>query len=371
MIEEIYTKLSEQIINVEIFIIPYARRLLRLLALPYCYFKLVNWDECKASHYQVAKDFIYIFFKLKYFPDNYSQCRFWELDQKKWADYYGSIYDAYQRASLRKDVQRAEYRVLFDDKEVCYQLCIGAGLPLPKQYTCIDKHDDYRKIIRSILTNDVRELIIKPVRGSGGKGIAFATKDGNNITVKTCDREYLLDDFILISRSVIQEVVCQHQALAYLYQHSINTVRIQTLLTREKEVIILGAMIRFGRDNRQVDNLSSGGLGVGIDLEKGILKEYGHDFRSKKYTSHPTTGVPFLGYKVPYWNVVKELVGKTQLNFAYYKLLGHDIAITPTGPVIIEINAEPDNVMMEQCYGPILEDTRVRAEFINYGLLLN
>ena len=63
---------------------PIIRRILRFIALPYCYFFLVNWKECTASRLQVLKDLLYIFFKLKYYPDNYSPCRFWEKDRKEW-----------------------------------------------------------------------------------------------------------------------------------------------------------------------------------------------------------------------------------------------------------------------------------------------
>ena len=88
--------------------VPYVRRFLRFLALPYCFSK-VNWKECTKTKTQVAFDFLYIFFRLKYFPDNYSPCRLWEKNRAEWAYYYGSNYDPYQRRQLRKVVQPAAY----------------------------------------------------------------------------------------------------------------------------------------------------------------------------------------------------------------------------------------------------------------------
>ena len=57
--------------------------------------------------------------------------------------------------------------------------------------------------------------------------------------------------------------------------------------------------------------------------------------------------------------------------FPFYRLLGLDVAITNGGPVIIEINAFPDFVFMEQGSGPFLRDPLIFEEFAKYGLLYN
>ena len=84
---------------------PYRRRLVRFLALPYCYLRLVDWRQCRASRVRVLLDLLYIFFRLKYFPGNYSPCRLWEKERRQWVRYYGSGYDAYQRARLQREVR--------------------------------------------------------------------------------------------------------------------------------------------------------------------------------------------------------------------------------------------------------------------------
>ena len=141
MLEKLYDTLYSFVDNSKEFIIQYFRRFIRLLTLPYCYIYLVNWSECNSSRWQVAKDFYFIFFKLKYYPDNYSLCRFWEKDRDEWLYYYGSIYDPYQRLMLRKKVQPKEYDILFDNKEICYQLCNNSDLPLPKQFGVVDRSE--------------------------------------------------------------------------------------------------------------------------------------------------------------------------------------------------------------------------------------
>jgi hypothetical protein len=169
--------------------VPYLRRLLRLLALPYCYFGLVNWQECNSSRLRVAGDLLHIFFRLKYFPDNYSFCRLWEKKREEWIYYYGSAYDAYQRARLEREVNRPSYGAIFSDKEVCQQLCQMLGIPMPKVLGVIDPSDHSGvKLASFIEQSSNNKIIIKPMTGKGGHGIClgFARNSGRGHRPRTC-----------------------------------------------------------------------------------------------------------------------------------------------------------------------------------------
>lgn len=52
---------------------------------------------------------------------------------------------------------------------------------------------------------------------------------------------------------------------------------------------------------------------------------------------HPETGIVFDGFQIPYFNEVKNIIIKASALFDL-PLLGWDVAITPNGPVIIEVN---------------------------------
>lgn len=52
-------------------------------------------------------------------------------------------------------------------------------------------------------------------------------------------------------------------------------------------------------------------------------------------------------------------------------MLGLDVAITATGPVIIEINTRPDFIFQEQTAGPLLKSPRVYRLFERENLLFN
>ncbi len=371
MMEEMYLKSRAFLSAMMVRATPYARRVLRFIAFPHWYFNTVNWNECTSSRIQVVKDFLYIFFKLKYYPDNYTDSRLWEVDREKWRFYYGSNYEPYQRYRLQREVQRKEYEILFDDKYVCYQLCKAGGLPLPYQYGCLYPDMDYRSSIASALSERPdRKLIIKPVRGRGGRGTVLAFgREGGEIAVRDLQREMPLDKYAMQSPSVMQEYVAQHETLARVAP-STNTIRIVTLLTKGGDVLIIGAIIRFGVGNTFVDNATLGGLGVGVNLESGTLMRIAYDNLGRKYLHHPNAGIAFEGFQLPYWEEVKGLARRSQQVFHYYRLLGFDVLITPEGPIVVEINRAHDNNFLEQACGPILADPRVREEFDRYDLLV-
>lgn len=369
-IESIYEKAGFLVGSLISSVKPHLRMALRFLALPYCFFFLVNWEECKKAKIKVGLDLLYIFFVLKYYPYNYSLCRLWEKDRSEWRFYYGSIYEPYQRAKLSREVQKEEYKIIFDDKEVCYLMCQSLVLPLPDQLGVLDPDADYAADLKKMLQQNIEKtLIIKPVRGAGGKDIFLAYNEKNDFKIKTNNRIFKLENFVLEHRCVVQIYLDQHPELC-LFSNSLNTIRIVTLLTKKNEVIILGAYMRFGRGDKYVDNLSSGGIAVGIDMTRGALMDSAHDSKSKVYKTFPETNIEFSGLIVPFWKDVVSLAKRVQMEFGFYKLLGIDIGITSKGPVIVEINPSHDNIGLEQKVGPLLKNDHIQKVFQDYDLLL-
>lgn len=97
-----------------------------------------------------------------------------------------------------------------------------------------------------------------------------------------------------------------------------------------------------------VDNLHNGGIIADIDLETGELKTDGQDFFNNVYVRHPDTGYPIKGFRIPFFEEMKQMIEKAGASFE--ALLGWDIAITESGPVIIEINSSPGAVILQVPY---------------------
>ena len=352
---------------------PFIRRILRFIALPYCYLFLVNWKECTSSKIQVLKDLLYIFFQLKYFPYNYSPCRLWEKDRKTWSFYYGSSYEPYQRQKLRREVQRYEYLSIFDDKEVCELLCRGIGVYLPRYFGTISPDIDYRGEISKVFSNfNIHKIIIKPTNGQGGKGIAIAVFENGKINVWLKENIVELSKFKLEEKSILQEVIIQNDVISNISSSSVNTIRVLTLLTNSNEAIVLSTSMRFGVGNSYIDNWSAGGVAVGVEKKCGHLHKIAFDKKGKRYLKHPVSKIQFDGFQVPCWKEIVNLAKDIQKACPFFKLLGMDIALTQDNkPVLIEINPNSDIVFQEQTAGPLLTDTRTYNEFKNYNLFVN
>ena len=56
---------------------------------------------------------------------------------------------------------------------------------------------------------------------------------------------------------------------------------------------------------------------------------------------HPVTGVAFKGFQIPFWVETIEMMKKAVPEASYISNIGWDVAITNSGPVIVEANTIP------------------------------
>ncbi|MCR8915811.1 hypothetical protein FDP08_03460 [Marinobacter panjinensis] len=349
--------------------IPYIRRFLRFLALPYCFSK-VNWKECTKSKTQVAFDFLFIFFRLKYYPDNYSPCRLWEKSKSEWVYYYGSNYDPYQRRQLRKSVQPRAYEIVFQDKVLSEMLCTAKNIATPEIIRIVKEGENIERVAQELAKRELRNLIFKPRSGKGGGGITCTQFEDGEVNAIQKGLVVPLGGIKAESELIVQEFITQHKDMSRISE-STNTIRAVTIKKINGEILIVGTYARFGVGTSKVDNLSQGGICVSVDIDTGKLAQSGFDRMSQVFQEHPTSRVQFAGYQLPQWERVIALAKEVQAAFEFYPLLGMDLAITEKGPVVIEINSGYDNVDLEQARGPILKNSEVCSAFKEYNLLIN
>ncbi|MHC1733005.1 MAG: sugar-transfer associated ATP-grasp domain-containing protein [Bacteroidales bacterium] len=160
---------------------------------------------------------------------------------------------------------------------------------------------------------------------------------------------------IIQSEFIFQENVIQHPSVDILNPSSVNTIRMDTFIDAFGKAHVISGYIRMSTGNTFVDNISSGGCMVGVDLESGKLKRYGytnfHVNPTERLTRHPLTKIVFEGFQIPFLNEAKELIVKSALLMPGLRLVGWDVAIGVDGPVIIEGNFD---------YG-------IRGNDLNYG----
>ncbi len=86
-------------------------------------------------------------------------------------------------------------------------------------------------------------------------------------------------------------------------------------------------------------NLHSGGIGVGIDIARGIST---NAISKDEYIEiNPDTGERLSGIKIPYWNNILEMAIKSSIAINS-SFTGVDIALDKEkGPLVMEVNARP------------------------------
>jgi hypothetical protein len=79
---------------------------------------------------------------------------------------------------------------------------------------------------------------------------------------------------------------------------------------------------------------------VSVDPVRGSLRGDGY-FKpgyGGRAAQHPNSGVVFDGFQIPYFREAVELVSQLHRHLRGVHSIGWDVAITPTGPTIIEGN---------------------------------
>lgn len=180
------------------------------------------------------------------------------------------------------------------------------------------------------------EIFVKPIVGINGIN---ATKISLAELDNTATLEHLWQ---LISNGsyLFQKVIAQHPTVSRLNASSVNTVRIDTFKAPGRPPEILSAYIRLGIAGSCVDNVVSGGIYVGIDMKTGTLEAIGRGKLVKggpTYRAHPSSGVVLEGFVLPHFEEVKDLALRAA-DWLPTALVGWDIAIAASGPILIEAN---------------------------------
>ena len=192
-------------------------------------------------------------------------------------------------------------------------------------------------------------FVIKPTIGTAsGKGVKKIILD------EAEDKSKFLDSLFAKYGSdfIVEEVVKQHPVISKLNPTSINTIRLMSYM-RDDEVIPLSAVIRIGKAGAFTDNLSQGGMAVGITNE-GLLKSFGVDEYGKKYFE-TDFGTTVKGFQIPHYEKVISTVKEQHKNMPHFRLISWDLAINDKSDVImIEFNAVGQGLLLHQLQnGPL------------------
>jgi hypothetical protein len=290
-------------------------------------------------------------------PGFYQMGGFWRAGYR-WADMARHLsfreYKAYVDTLNPRD-----YRKLSQNKIAEKAILTMMGIPTPRFLGLLDTVSgrtvsgaplrNAADLERLIAADTAATLCFKEVEGHGGRGFVAAdvvrtpqlrfrlrTHDGRVVSAEE------LVGVLGAGARVIEVYLDQHPAYAAFNPTSVNTLRIW-VLRRNGVVSTKLAFLRIGRRGSLVDNRSAGGIVAPVDVASGRMSAALDGKPSREeYQVHPDTKAPIEGVTLPQWADARALAETALGVFPYMNFAGMDVAMTTTGPVVIEANVQAD-----------------------------
>lgn len=280
------------------------------------------------SYLYLWASMIYCTLKYKSGFDEFFIFRFYckNADERaKWAC-SGYMYEYQLKMNPRK------YRDILDDKTKFYK---HYGKYMIHNVGDIDDLETKPDLLSKIYHNDSGKLVFKAKDGQCGNSV---------LVCKTS--EIKMDEVVPFMKKnnwdLLEEYIVQHKDITNLSPFAVNTIRIVTQINKYGAVDILACRMRIS-GGANVDNFSHSshtGMAAAINMETGIIDvpAVKKDNFSEPIYIHPKTGIPIVGFKIPFWKETLELATNAALSHPQNKSVGWDIVITENGPGLIEGN---------------------------------
>lgn len=236
-----------------------------------------------------------------------------------------------------------KFAIALTDKYIQKTLLAGFGLPTPTllatagRFFGISDEED----LSSFLAGCRDDIVLKPVSSSGGSRVLVLSRAASGFNCsdrKISDREIWEHLRVSWNRGfLIERRVRNIKEIDALYPYSLNTFRVVTIRTNDGCWHSPACALKLGRGGNNVDNLAAGGIQVSFD-DSGIVRSaYDHKGHCE-IERHPDTGADLLGIELACYREVIELGLRASHAFGFLGTIGWDIAMTDSGPMIIEGN---------------------------------
>lgn len=196
--------------------------------------------------------------------------------------------------------------------------------------------DEFRSFVEGL-----EYIFCKPVDSGGGQGT-------EKIKVSDWDIEELYEYFMKKDKMLVEECVVQHHKIDAFIPGCVNTIRVITLL-KDEVCHFICAGLRVGHQGI-VDNFHKDGMVCDVDVKTGTVITPAIDRNGITYEKHPVSGIPFVGFEIPNWDMVLKLAEDAIRVQPGVNYVGWDIAVCEDKAVIIEGNSAPDLVLIQAPY---------------------
>lgn len=281
-------------------------------------------DKTGKNRWMLELDILRCLFKYKASPNNYLKFEFYNLTAAQRATYvtYGVSQQMIRKFNNPKDIDVFENKLKF--AEVFQDMFGRAYLDTSKM-----TFQDFE-----VFCKGKEKFVCKPTGGSQGTDIRvfhIAQDDLTNIYAEIMEK--------YVSGFMLEEWIEQHSVLSDIYPDAVNCLRIITVYDGKTTDFLTGG-VTFSLHS-EIANGSQPSIVAPVDLETGILYKPAATFGSKLYVNHPTTGKRILGVQLPFWQETIALLMRASQRVPTVGYVGWDVALTPTGPILIEGNTTP------------------------------
>ena len=325
----------------------------KLKHIPRAVKKLKNDKDAKPFHRMIL-DMIYLTFVWRKLPNHYFSRFLYKKDKLNIKDYVPNkiLHRIKPNFIDPQVIEVVENKLFFD---LFYS---KLNIPVPKILmfnhrkrfilgtvsVYINSVQEFKDVIKDLTKNHTpdRTLFIKATYDSYGGDKVY------KITLDQIDKESeLISELyytVIKAGYLFQETIKQHPALDVMNPSCINTIRFDTFIDKMGNTELISALLRMSGNNAFVDNIHHGGCFVGIDLNTGKMKKEGFiEFTNPNggiILEHPVTHIKFEGFGIPYFKEAKEIMIRAASYMPGLGLVGWDIGISATGPVLIEGNSD-------------------------------
>ena len=240
-----------------------------------------------------------------------------------------------------------------DDKYLAAAILKGYGAPIPETQAVFSKSgrnfrpserlSSIEELSRFLSQKARFPLFAKPLGGVGSFGACcfraysdgrLEMADGSMIAIEAFARQMGDDQAYLF-----QSVLVAHPALQGITGGT-STVRVIVILDNGRPEI-LHTLWKVPAGGNVADNFwRPGNLLADVDMANGTVRRVtrGFGLKFEELTQHPDSGRLLHGLVLPDWDKVIALSLDCASIFSGLGYQSFDIALTPTGPVIVEVN---------------------------------
>ncbi|WDI33085.1 sugar-transfer associated ATP-grasp domain-containing protein [Hyphococcus flavus] len=273
-----------------------------------------------------------------------------------------------------------------DDKISFAEAAAKANLPAPALRAVVHKMQTIegaqqlasQEEIHAFLKTCPLPVFGKPNRASHGDGAVTILQREEGMLVAG-DSQISIKDLVSEVAAyldaggyVFQEMLKPHDVISKITKGRVASLRVLTLLG-ENGAVVKSIVARFPAGDNQVDNFRRcGNLVAPVDVETGVLgaAQRGVGVTSESVLIHPDTNAQIEGVHMPDIEQAKKLACEAAVLYPNLHLQSWDIALTPDGPKLLEVNPGGNFNIIQLANGRGVFDPEFRS-FLEWCLNVN